>query len=553
MVLQDVKVPANVQNTSFPAKYINACLIAVFLVLVSVTVIIRIQILSVPLERDEGEYAYSAQLMLQGVPPYTLAYNMKMPGIYAAYAVILAVFGQTAAGIHFGVLLINTTTVILIYFLAKKLFNSIAGVTAAVFFAITSLSQFAQATANAENFVVLPAMAAILLLMKFTEIKKLLYLISGGLLMGIAFMMKQHAIGFILFGYCFLLWNLFRQQPRNYKKSTYVIFVYSFFVILPFLFTCLVLCLCGVFEKFWFWTFDYANKYVSLVPLKIGFIILKKNLWLIVTSAPLIWLLAALGLLSVLWNKDIRRHWVFLVLFLICSFLAVCPGLYFRYHYFVLFLPVVAIFAGAGIVSVESLCRRIVKSENKAAFIGLTILLAVWLGTLFLPKNHYFEKDPAKISQLTFGSNGFPEMQEIAKYIKEHSNPTDQIAVLGSEPEIFFYSQRRSASPYIYMYPLMEAQPYALVMQREMIEQIENCKPRFFIFVTNKFSWLQLPKSEMLIFTWFEQYMEHYRSIGLVEILPGKTLYYWGTDAVVSPKSSRIYIFERKDYAGAMQ
>lgn len=37
-----------------------------------------------PLERDEGEYAYAGQLMLQGIPPYQLAYNMKLPGTYAA-------------------------------------------------------------------------------------------------------------------------------------------------------------------------------------------------------------------------------------------------------------------------------------------------------------------------------------------------------------------------------------------------------------------------------------------------------------------------------------
>ena len=56
---------------------------------------IRIRLLGIPLERDEGEYAYAGQLMLQGIPPYELAYNMKFPGTYAAYAAIMSVFGQT--------------------------------------------------------------------------------------------------------------------------------------------------------------------------------------------------------------------------------------------------------------------------------------------------------------------------------------------------------------------------------------------------------------------------------------------------------------------------
>ncbi|HEX9047764.1 MAG TPA: hypothetical protein VF988_12125, partial [Verrucomicrobiae bacterium] len=65
----------------------------------------RLRLLDFPLERDEGEYAYAGQLILQGVPPYAEAYNMKFPGTYLAYAGIMALFGQSPAGIHFGVLL----------------------------------------------------------------------------------------------------------------------------------------------------------------------------------------------------------------------------------------------------------------------------------------------------------------------------------------------------------------------------------------------------------------------------------------------------------------
>ena len=65
------------------------------IIVFGVTVAIRIRLLGMPLERDEGEYAYAGQLMLQGIPPYKLAYNMKFPGTYAAYAAIMSVFGQT--------------------------------------------------------------------------------------------------------------------------------------------------------------------------------------------------------------------------------------------------------------------------------------------------------------------------------------------------------------------------------------------------------------------------------------------------------------------------
>src|SRR5262249_28952673 len=68
---------------------------------------VRIRLLWVPLEGDEGEFAYAGQLILEGIPPYQLAYNVKLPGICAAYALVMAVFGQTPIGIHLGLLFVN--------------------------------------------------------------------------------------------------------------------------------------------------------------------------------------------------------------------------------------------------------------------------------------------------------------------------------------------------------------------------------------------------------------------------------------------------------------
>src|SRR5208337_3675130 len=108
-----------------------------FLVLVLVLVAaVRLRLLNFPLERDEGEYAYAGQLMLQGIPPYQLAYNMKFPGAYAGYAVIMALFGQTPAGIHFGVLCLTTLTALMLFWLGKKMLDPTAGMVAATFYAV---------------------------------------------------------------------------------------------------------------------------------------------------------------------------------------------------------------------------------------------------------------------------------------------------------------------------------------------------------------------------------------------------------------------------------
>jgi len=115
-----------------------------FVVLLAVIVFfgaIRWRLLDMPLERDEGEYAYAGQLILQDIPPYQLAYNMKLPGTYAAYAAVLAVFGQTARGIHLGLLLVNAVSVILLYVVTARLFGTLAGTLAGSTYALLSTHQ----------------------------------------------------------------------------------------------------------------------------------------------------------------------------------------------------------------------------------------------------------------------------------------------------------------------------------------------------------------------------------------------------------------------------
>ena len=112
----------------------------VLLVVLIFVFFIRLHFLSVPLERDEGEYAYMGQLMLKGIPPYESAYNMKFPGTYAIYAIIMFLFGQTVQGIHFGFLLINILSSILLYLFFSKIINRFVGLITASLFSLMSLS-----------------------------------------------------------------------------------------------------------------------------------------------------------------------------------------------------------------------------------------------------------------------------------------------------------------------------------------------------------------------------------------------------------------------------
>ncbi|HUU40207.1 MAG TPA: glycosyltransferase family 39 protein, partial [Desulfatiglandales bacterium] len=501
---------------------------AVILIIVCVTACIRIHLLQVPLERDEGEYAYIGQLLLQGIPPFAEAYSMKMPGIYAAYAVILTIFGKTHVGIHLGLMFINLASIILLFLLGRKLFDSFTGIVSAGSFAILSLNPEVQGFfAHAEHYVIVFALAGILLLIYAIEYERVILYLLSGLLLGMAFMMKQHGAAFILFCASYLLYFQIIRRPIEWSVSASRLLAFSFGVLIPFGFTCLALWWAGTFEKFWFWTFTYAREYVSTVPLSIGLILFKKQLFRIANLSILLCGITGIGFFALLWDKKARSHGFFVISFLLFSFLSLCPGLYFRAHYFVLLLPSVSLLAG---IAVSSMGRVFNSKVFKKLAICLTVI--VFCFSIYQLKTFLFQLNPTMISRVEYGPNPFPESLEIARYIKKHSSQNDRIAVIGSEPQIYFYSDRRAATKYIYTYMLVEEHKYALGMQQEMIREIESAKPKFLIYVNISLSWLMRPNAEKLILNWFEEYQQaYYDLVGIIDLVsPETTVYRWDED-----------------------
>ena len=532
-----------------PDKFSFWCWVALVLVIVGAAVI-RGRLSSIPLERDEGEYAYMAQLMLKGVPPYLSAYSMKLPGIYAVYAVILAVFGQTHTAIHVGLLIVNAATILVIFWLARGLFGSLAAVAAAGAYAIMSLAASVTGlSANAEHFVNLPALIGIMLVVKSVECRKLVVVFCAAFLLGLAFIIKQHGIFFAVFAALYLLYADLCHRPIKWRRAVVSQAVFAAGVVIPFVLVCLVLRQAGAFEKFWFWTFVYARKYATAVPLLVAIKLFQMQVVPVIGSAILIWGLAVLGLVDLFASKHHRHQAVFVAGLLVFSFLAICPGFYFRGHYFLFLLPVVAILAGEGFAVINNLpASRGLGSRRR--LIAILIGLVVAGFSLFQQRVYLFYNTPSKVCQLIYTGNPFSESLEIAEFIRANCRSDDTIAVIGSEPQIYFYSDRRAATAYIYVYPLMEAHDYATTMQKEMIQQIESAKPELMVFVNVSPSWLARPGSVKLIFNWFNSYYPRfYDLVGVVSIsLTGQSVYRWNQQAAGYTPDSPCWVavYKRK-------
>src|SRR5262249_22055964 len=133
-------------------------------------------------------------------------------------------------------------------------------------------------------------------------------------------------------------------------------------------------------------------------------------------------------------------------------------GLYFRPQYFVLALPGLALLAGAA-------ARALPVRPARAHAVACAALALVGLATpLGVESAVLLRGSPGRATRAVYAVNPFPEAVVLGREIAARTKPGDRIAVLGSEPEILFYAGRRSATGYIYVYPLMEPQPYALAM-----------------------------------------------------------------------------------------
>lgn len=527
-----------------PARRWLAWALVALVVLVAAA--IRLRLLDMPLDRDEGEYAYFGQLILQGVPPYAEAYNFKMPGVYAVYALILALFGQTARGIHTGLLLANAWAVVLVYALGARLIGRVAGVAAAAAYATLSLSpRLFFTSAYAEHFVLLPALGGMLVLLSAAQSRSLGAAFTAGVLFGLAFVVKQSGGAFVALGLVELLVSA--RAADGLRRRLAPPGALAAGALVPFAVLCLTMLAAGTFASFWFWTITYAWQYASASTLHEGVRNLGRALGQILATSYLLAAAGALGLTALVWDPAARARRRVVGAILVFSGVGTTAGLYFRNQYFVLLLPALALLVGTAVDAT----RRAAAGRGWPGLARLALVavgLVPLLHLVVLERAILFTATPLQVARALYGRNPFPEAQEIARYIRERSASGDRIAVVGSEPEIYFYARRRAATGFIYTYALVQPSPYAATMQRQMIAEIEAARPRFVVFVKVWTSWLVRDRSDPTVFRWFAEYQKGLVRVGVVDLVSEQDVrYVWGAEAAsYTPRADLwLAVFER--------
>ena len=475
-------------------------LFIVFLVLVlGLLLLVRFNYRNIPLERDEGEYAYAGSLLLHAHYPYQDAYNMKFPGSYLMYALMMKIGGENIESIRLGIcaiLLITALGLIGVSYMLTQ--NKGASVLAGVLFvALTNTMAGEGLMANAEHFVNLFMVFGVFFLLFFLKHKSsLIYLFISGVLLGSSLVMKQYGYAFCLFALLTLLVNLFGQTWLRIIKS---LSVFLSALILPVAMLLAWVVYHRLWYKFLFLTIRYAFAYLGLDRGNVG-----KSVSQIFLSAIPIAVVVVIALAILLLSLRERKA-RFLLVWILFSILALSTGYYFRVHYFILAYPALAV------ISAYAYNRMVFKNYGGIGKAGIAIALILFFA---VQKEEQFPANSTDVLKNHYRYSLFADMPVVARHIDSLIPESDRLSLFSNEPELLFYSRHIAASGYIYNYPLFELQPYAREMTEEYIQQVSSNPSRLFVYHTGALQ-LQNQSTYRFFETWWKRYSQNFSLIGV--------------------------------------
>ena len=455
--------------------------------------------LDVPLERDEGEYAYIAQRVLQGEIPYRDIFNQKPPGVFLLYLLPVGLCGTSVAAIHLTAQLWTAGTAVFLFMLVRELVGLRSASLSLVFFGVLTVCPEWQAlAANTEVFMLLPLIAATWCAWRGCNStwgngggRPYVWWFLTGVLSMAACFFKQIAftnVGFLAV-WIFITW---RQIPQRSWRD--LVAAASWIAGGMLMMGCLVSLLFvalgagrDYFDCVLWHNFRYAqqNGWSELCQnLSFEFVSQSVSFWGI-------WVLVLIALLD--WRRGQRQLTLFLTAWIIFSFAGAAVGFYFRPHYFVQLAPAFAMACGITLARlIQSLPGSLAGFQKALITILLTIVcLLPW----FVPNlDFWFRSDPAWKSRRLYSINPFPESAEFAGHLRRLAKPDETVLIVGSEPQMLFLAERKSATRYILFYPLMMVMPGVQQRQEEAYRDIRVAQPKVVILTQLYASLLMDPK-----------------------------------------------------------
>ncbi len=450
---------------------------ATILLAVSLIVIVaavRAPLLPIPLERDEGEYAYIAWRLGHNELPYRDWVDQKPPAVFYVYQFALSLPFEPVRAIHFVALLFSAASVCALFFLALRFMDDFWAWVAAALFGLLSADPLAQGTAaNTELFMLCPLILSQIAFISAASgrDRNVLFIVLAGVFTGIASMFKQVAI--VNWFFMAALYPLLAEGQKRWRAAVSFVLWSA---------TGLLTVLGLVVLYFWRRdglrefvdnVFTHNLEYIGAVGPSARLEYCWGTLTTLVRTQALVWVFAAVGLIALVTSGRVK--WFFFVAgWLITSILGVSASGYFFPHYFQQLLPPFALAAAVGaeaIAAIKSWRIFPVWSRRAALCLVLAILPAVTLWPFL------FTYTPAEAVRKIYPGNFFAEMPQFAQRLETVTPPGKRVFIFGAEPELLFYARRASATRYIFLFPLYGPYGNAREKQIAAAEEIQRAEP----------------------------------------------------------------------------
>lgn len=515
---------------------------------------IRSQFSEIPFERDEGAYAYYGTLLLEGKRPYIDFYEQKFPGLFYFYAGLVALFGDTVKGMHTGFIWVNLLTIVFLFFASRRLFSPMAGLISAVSFGIMSLNpQLSGYTIQGEHAVALFTSLALMLYMYARKSESWLLLGATGLSTGLAFMSKTSGVFMVALLGGLIILDFYHKGFWNCVK---LLCAYGIGVALVVGFFFGLMAYLGSWHDMLFWTFEIPKNYVGKIKWddgsqNCGKVFLKYMYGSIVTPYKWFWYHAFAAALIIFIKSFKSVKWHPLIVFA-CSAATVVPGFYFYGHYWIQVLPGLALLAAFTMQALLTLLKSFKLNFQVLSYWYAIVFLILVLIHINSKKDYYINPNYHQILRTVYGTNPFPESMEIANWINSHSKPNDGLVVIGSEPQLYFYTQKKCPSRHAYFAAIVDNVPQHKVWQREFVADVDRSKPKYLIFFNHGISLFRQANTDDFVFRWLDSTLRtQYQPVGLVDMMPGlmPSVYKWGMAEMSNYQAQgqeRIIVYERK-------
>ncbi len=446
-----------------------------------------------PLGRDQGVFATIADVIERGGAPYKDAWDIKPPGVFYLFWLSFKVFGRSEAAPRLLDLLWTLATAVTIWAIGRRLFSAWAAPAAAFFFIIRYMTHdYYWHTTQCDGFASLPLALAALSLIFAEDRKSTGFAFTCGALVAVAIIFK-FTLGIFLALPLVALYILKNEPPRT-RAARAVWYVTGCALVL--LVAAGFIWKTGAFgpmiDVVFRWNAAYAGAQISGLPRQ-G---LLTQLMKVLTGQPS-WFIFPIGLLAVIGTVDLcaradaaRIRWLVPAWAVAIVLQVWVQGRYYPYHWLPL-LPPLALLAAQGLRTLRWSLNKLERPRLAAALsvFGLLALFAL-LGSgyyLFLrfPLSYLagrFERevylqgfDRAITSDFSLTAD-----QQVAAWIKDHTQPNTPFYIWGFEPLIYFLADRPPASRFIYNIPLVA--PWSPPEWRaELVRDLNEKKPLYFV------------------------------------------------------------------------